>query len=338
MLEDPLSLVLWSSWLMAAGMYPVGFLFGACSDCCNQECVCGFADFASGTAYKNTANWCCAGTQPSEITVRLSNAVSTTQDRAAGQNDCIANRPCLEVTPSCDEMEGDYVLQFSSTFLGNNKQQTSSTNCGYLYVPSCDEYICGDWDVDTETGTFTPPLFIPGMLIAVYASDPGEQLHTSAANGSPSLLMPGSQYKISVTVQTSVNGVTGYNHCQTYYGIPGQLRNTGANGNPLGDLFDNGLAANESTPVLLSFFANSTTVLSEQNCDLRGDISGSLSASIQYRTRPPGDPFGDEQSGSLEQCHSVAVVAAQDNVMTTAIDSNNTTHAACSFSVEIVAP
>ncbi|NDG19766.1 MAG: hypothetical protein EB117_16085 [Betaproteobacteria bacterium] len=35
MIDDPLSLVLWSSWLMAAGMYPVGFLFGACSECCN---------------------------------------------------------------------------------------------------------------------------------------------------------------------------------------------------------------------------------------------------------------------------------------------------------------
>ena len=34
MIDDPLSLVLWSSWLMAAGMYPIGFLFGACSDCC----------------------------------------------------------------------------------------------------------------------------------------------------------------------------------------------------------------------------------------------------------------------------------------------------------------
>jgi len=34
-IDDPLSLVLWSSWLVAAGMYPIGFLFGACSDCCN---------------------------------------------------------------------------------------------------------------------------------------------------------------------------------------------------------------------------------------------------------------------------------------------------------------
>ena len=36
MFDDPLSLVLWSSWLMAAGMYPVGFLFGTCSACCDQ--------------------------------------------------------------------------------------------------------------------------------------------------------------------------------------------------------------------------------------------------------------------------------------------------------------
>lgn len=338
MIDDPLSLVLWSSWLMAAGMYPIGFLFGACSDCCSQECVCGFSDFASGTAYKNTANWCCAGTQPQEITVRISNAVSTAQDRAPGANDCIANRPCLEVTPSCDQMEGDYVLQFSNVFLGNDKEQTTSTNCGYIYTPSCDDYVCGEWDGDTETGTFTPPVFIPGLLIAVYASDPGNQLHTSASLGSPSLLMPGSQYKISLTLQTSINSTTTYGHCLTEYGIPGTITNTGSNGNPFGDLFDNGLDANQSAPVLLSFFANSTTVFDSQNCDLRGDISGSVSATIQYRTRPPGDPFGDEQSETVENCDSVAVVAAQDNQMTAGMASGNNTNAACSLTVEILAP
>jgi hypothetical protein len=36
--DDPLSLLSLGIWLFAAGMWPVGFLFGACSACCN-ECV-----------------------------------------------------------------------------------------------------------------------------------------------------------------------------------------------------------------------------------------------------------------------------------------------------------
>jgi hypothetical protein len=34
MIDDPLSLLSLGIWLMAAGMWPVGFLFGACSACC----------------------------------------------------------------------------------------------------------------------------------------------------------------------------------------------------------------------------------------------------------------------------------------------------------------
>lgn len=41
MIDDPLSLITFGVWLMAAGMYPLGFLFGACSPCC--EPPCGFA-------------------------------------------------------------------------------------------------------------------------------------------------------------------------------------------------------------------------------------------------------------------------------------------------------
>jgi hypothetical protein len=36
MLDDPLSLLSLGVWLMAAGMWPVGFLFGACSACCDE--------------------------------------------------------------------------------------------------------------------------------------------------------------------------------------------------------------------------------------------------------------------------------------------------------------
>jgi hypothetical protein len=38
MIDDPLSLLSLGIWLMAAGMWPVGFLFGACSACCDEEC------------------------------------------------------------------------------------------------------------------------------------------------------------------------------------------------------------------------------------------------------------------------------------------------------------
>jgi hypothetical protein len=36
MIDDPLSLLAVGIWLMAAGMWPVGFLFGACSKCCDE--------------------------------------------------------------------------------------------------------------------------------------------------------------------------------------------------------------------------------------------------------------------------------------------------------------
>jgi hypothetical protein len=35
-MDDPLFLLMQGIWLMAAGMYPLGFLFGVCSACCNQ--------------------------------------------------------------------------------------------------------------------------------------------------------------------------------------------------------------------------------------------------------------------------------------------------------------
>ncbi len=38
MLDEPLGLIMQGILLLAAGMYPVGFLFGACSDCCCPPC------------------------------------------------------------------------------------------------------------------------------------------------------------------------------------------------------------------------------------------------------------------------------------------------------------
>jgi hypothetical protein len=58
MIDDPLSLLSLSIWLMAAGMWPVGFLFGACSACCDEcgECPCPpNCDFTcdTGNKFKN---------------------------------------------------------------------------------------------------------------------------------------------------------------------------------------------------------------------------------------------------------------------------------------------
>jgi hypothetical protein len=38
MIDDPLALLSMGVWLFAAGMWPVAFLFGACSPCCQQDC------------------------------------------------------------------------------------------------------------------------------------------------------------------------------------------------------------------------------------------------------------------------------------------------------------
>jgi hypothetical protein len=35
-MDDPLFLLMQGIWLLAAGMYPLGFLFGACSACCDE--------------------------------------------------------------------------------------------------------------------------------------------------------------------------------------------------------------------------------------------------------------------------------------------------------------
>lgn len=42
MLDDPLGLIVQGIAVLAAGMYPVGFLFGACSDCCQCQQPCNY--------------------------------------------------------------------------------------------------------------------------------------------------------------------------------------------------------------------------------------------------------------------------------------------------------
>jgi hypothetical protein len=40
MIDDPLSLLMQGIWLLAAGMYPLGFMFGTCSACCCRNNTC----------------------------------------------------------------------------------------------------------------------------------------------------------------------------------------------------------------------------------------------------------------------------------------------------------
>jgi hypothetical protein len=49
MIDDPLSLLSLGIWLMAAGMWPVGFLFGACSACCQQQPLTCQTDWTNAT-------------------------------------------------------------------------------------------------------------------------------------------------------------------------------------------------------------------------------------------------------------------------------------------------
>jgi hypothetical protein len=51
MMDDPLSLLMQGIWLLAAGMYPLGFMLGSsCSPCCPQPCV--FCNVAGGVWFK----------------------------------------------------------------------------------------------------------------------------------------------------------------------------------------------------------------------------------------------------------------------------------------------
>ena len=87
MIDDPLSLVLWLSWLMAAGMYPVGFLFGTCSACCQQcpdEC-------SKCTHYADNA-YSCTG---------LDDVIETLTYSVVGYASVTINNPSPEPSAGC---------------------------------------------------------------------------------------------------------------------------------------------------------------------------------------------------------------------------------------------
>jgi len=296
MLDDPLSLLSLGVWLMAAGMWPVGFLFGACSACCDEgPCVCGlrFADFDFDTANpaakngEDNADWCCPGTLPSEITVRVSNATST--PAFAGGN--------VTMTPHCDEVEGDYVL---SLFQGS-QMSAGSTNCFYAFEPSC-EFECPERE-DEDNDPVLPPVFIPGIAIYAYAGS----LSPYALDD---VFLSGSDYKFSVSLYTEKNDEG--EHCSVGFGIPATVENPNNFQDP-----QTGLGANSSEQVILSQFTphglSLRTQFSEQSCDMRGLISGSITTDfdvnpdgyLAFSTLNPSHSNGDEPSSSVPDCDSV---------------------------------
>lgn len=164
--DDPLSLVLWSSWLIAAGMYPIGFLFGVCSACCTQcpeECskcthyanlgfTCDSAhDIVDSLTYAVTGYGSVTINNPSsEPSIGCGdNSIDfPVEDLPAGANDYIGT-PCIfssslgsiEVTDECGcntclievgliagvSMENDGSLLMGRVFSGNLQECTDTT-------------------------------------------------------------------------------------------------------------------------------------------------------------------------------------------------------------------
>jgi hypothetical protein len=119
MIDDPLSLLSLAVWLMAAGMWPVGFLFGACSKCCDDECPeeCN----KCGHAYDGTESYgpC---TTPSEWTLQVSegNEISGTVQGADYNDD--ANSPELSISDApfeCQSSESNVELNWSLRVVTN---------------------------------------------------------------------------------------------------------------------------------------------------------------------------------------------------------------------------
>jgi hypothetical protein len=165
--------------MLAAGMYPLGFLFGVCSACC-AECVCGPA----GT---DLADWCCAGTHPAEITVRISNGANN-----GDAMECAGCSGVKEVVVDCESIEGDYVLQ--------------KDGCKYLFnpEPNCgeDEFECDPENEDWKIAAFV------GVGVVVEVCDSGNDTQ------------PGPDYNICVQIVSPGGGIARYGLAATFDGIP----------------------------------------------------------------------------------------------------------------------
>jgi hypothetical protein len=71
-IEDPLSLLSLGIWLFAAGMWPVAFLFGACSACCEESCQ--VSDGKPRTDPKNEGTWIPSGSWATQSVLWTFNA------------------------------------------------------------------------------------------------------------------------------------------------------------------------------------------------------------------------------------------------------------------------
>lgn len=168
MIDDPLALIVQGIFVLAAGMYPVGFLFGVCSDCCG--CVCG----PSGG---DEADWCCSGTHPTEITVRIENG-TTISNPGECNSACISG----QVVVDCGSIDGDYVLH--------------QDGCEYIYDP---EPACGE---NEEYECDDPPGFAAfvGVQVRVFICD------VSPLNLDP---VSGPGYNVCLTLSGTPNLQTG---------------------------------------------------------------------------------------------------------------------------------
>jgi hypothetical protein len=254
MIDDPLSLLSLGIWLMAAGMWPVGFLFGACSACCDEgPCVCGNRDAVDGTQARDEADWCCSGDLPPEITVRVSNSVVGATDP---DNSSFGD----VITPKCEDVEGDYVLELTSRF---------GASCVYLYVPSACEFEC------PELGDDEPalPLFVPGIGIAAYAGRPnlgsGRRVATQFVSG------PGFEFGVTIFTGSLAQNP----HCAFTFGMPAEVEATTGSPNAFSG------ATNGPEPILIFGSVATNGVLFEgSQCDIRGLFSGQAIGD-------PGYPF-----------------------------------------------
>lgn len=115
-LANPVAWPLWSVFLFAATMYPLGFMLPGCACCGGGNCTtCG----SSSANYEGQATgygrMCCTGSIPSSVTMRvtrLSDATIVTVVR--GSPNGSGNYIKTTTTITCSDVGGDYVLPLQS--------------------------------------------------------------------------------------------------------------------------------------------------------------------------------------------------------------------------------
>jgi hypothetical protein len=325
-MDDPLFLLMQGVWLLAAGMYPLGFLFGACSACCG--CACGSRvpnfDFATANALakrrEDNADWCCSGSPPQEITIRVSDAVS----QASGVG-VLGDK----VTPFCDQVEGDYVLTL----------RKFAEQCVYQYEPSC-EFECPEREYDEDEDEFLDPpipLFLAGIGVAAYPAVPNAgafQAFGLGYGGFATQFIEGQGYEFGVTLYGYLNPGVDF-HCGVYWGIPAEVE----------DLSPNNTGRSQTTngpePILVGGHFHAAQQFEESKCDMRGHFSDTVSSSIGFSTINASHFFGTGIF-SLSDCD--AVVSQRHGTQGTfalfsdAAYADLATPAECQWDVEILPP